>query len=935
MVSFIRNLLGDTPEKRAARVARQVVAPVARLERSVSALTDAGIRDAGRRLRDEYRRDCRPQPRGGAGKDMEQADARALDRLLPESFALCREAARRALGQRHYDVQIAGGACLHRGMIAEMRTGEGKTLVATLPASLYALSGLGAHIITVNDYLARRDAVWMGPVYDRLGLTVACLQHEAAFRYDPAGGDLTATTRREAYGADILYGTNSEFGFDYLRSNTAPAPEAQAQGDCRHFAIIDEVDNILIDEARTPLIISGPASQPEEHYRNFAQWASRLREGRDYYINRERGEAAIFTEEGIERMERWCGAGDLYAAENTHLVRYLENALTARALKQRDKDYVVQDGGVVIVDEFTGRLQPGRRWSDGLHQAVEAKEGLKVQRESVTYATVTIQNYFRMYGKLAGMTGTAATEAEELYRIYGLEVASVPTNRPLIRKDQPDLLYRSAEAKWRAVVAEVAACRERGQPALVGTASVEASEELSERLRRAGIPHQALNARNHEREAGIIAQAGRIGAVTVATNMAGRGTDIILGGAPTDDEDDDAPEARARERERVLALGGLRVIGTERHQARRVDNQLRGRAGRQGDPGSSRFYLSMADDLLKLANSKQIERLLKLLGLDDDNPIESRMYERGLNEVQSRLEAQHFDARRHLLDYDDELDEQRRMVYAQRNRLLRDQEAARELALELTAAELKDAALRCLPTPLVSYDWDIPGLLAGWRRIAGPAAPPPELAAAANALDEDDSGAGRARAAEALPANRDEVAALLAGATDRLYSEAAGRLDADVMDRLAQHLLLNLMDRRWMEHLTRMENLRSGANLRSIGQRNPLQEYRRDGKQAFQEMRALFQSDVARTLFATTSAAAAAEAMRTQSPMHAVYAGLATAGGGAPVTAGGSGGRRQERRRQAVGRNSPCPCGSGRKYKRCCARGGAAATATTPIIPAA
>ena len=669
MVSFLKKIVGDTPERAAEKIGKDLVPKINALEGSVRSLDDAGLRAKT----DEFRSRI--------------DNGESLDSILPEAFAVVREAAWRQLHQRHYDVQLIGGVVLHQGKIAEMKTGEGKTLVATLPAYLNALTGDGVHIVTVNDYLARRDPVWMGPVYHSLGLTVGCLQHEAAYIYDPELAEvgrngfkyLDQVERREAYQADILYGTNSEFGFDYLRDNMAMGSEYQVQGGRRHFAIVDEVDNILIDEARTPLIISGPSQQPVEHYSTCSRFAPRLREYEDYTID-DRTQAISLTEEGIAKAEKHLRVTNMYDPENFHLVQYVENALVADVMKVRDKDYVVQNGEVVIVDEFTGRLQFGRRWSDGLHQAVEAKEGVKVQRESVTYATITLQNYFRMYGKLAGMTGTAVTEADEFYKIYGLEVAAIPTNMPMVRDDGGDLIFPTDEGKWRAVVNNIVERSKSGQPVLVGTTSVETSEALSDRLRRQGIQHQVLNARNHEQEADIVAQAGRAGAVTVSTNMAGRGTDIVLGGADIDRED------WQDEHDRIIALGGLHVIGTEHHEARRVDNQLRGRAGRQGDPGSSQFFVALEDELMQRFGGDRIKSVMNWTGLNDDEPLENKLITKSITSAQVKVEGHHFDIRKHLLDFDDVLNQQRTVIYEQRSRILAG-EGLRESALEMLRTE--------------------------------------------------------------------------------------------------------------------------------------------------------------------------------------------------------------------------------------------------------
>ncbi len=887
MVSFLKKIVGDTPERAAEKLHSQLVPQVNRLENNIQSLSDDGLKAktvAFRRRLD---------------------DGASLDDLLPEAFAVVREAARRTLGQRHYDVQIIGGAVLHQGKIAEMKTGEGKTLVATLPAYLNALTG-GVHIVTVNDYLARRDPVWMGPVFHLLGLTVGCLQHDAAYIYDPTMDDpgkggyrhLTPVSRAEAYRADVLYGTNNEFGFDYLRDNMAVTSDLQVQsrdaGRPRHsFAIVDEVDNILIDEARTPLIISGPAPQPVEHYSNCARLAPRLRAYEDYTID-ERTQAISLTEDGIGKAERHLRVDNLYDPENFHLVQYVENAVVAQVQKVKDKDYVVADGEVVIVDEFTGRLQYGRRWADGLHQAVEAKEGLKVQRASVTYATITLQNYFRMYGKLAGMTGTAVTEADEFYKIYGLEVVAVPTNLPMIREDSGDLIFPTEEGKWRAVVAAIIDRSTSGQPVLVGTTSIETSEALSDRLRKRGVDHQVLNARNHEQEASIVAQAGRSGAVTVSTNMAGRGTDIVLGGADTDRDD------WRQEHDRVISLGGLHVIGTEHHEARRVDNQLRGRAGRQGDPGSSQFFIALEDELMQRFGGDRIKNVMNWTGLNDDEPLENKLITKSITGAQVKVEGHHFDMRKHLLNFDDVLNQQRSVIYDQRSSILTNQ-GLRERVMDMLGAEfdrLIDAHLRSRHAD----DWDIDGFLSALRQIC----PPPDE------LDNAD---------KVSQLRRERIADILEEYSETLYQSKEQSMGADNMETLVRLLLLKSIDTHWVNHLTHMENLRTGVGLQAVGQRDPLAVYRSEGQRAFAELTRQMQRDVTHTLFHVTLAPEAPPARPSPnddaptignrrnsrapvSPMAAV----SPARNAAAPRAG-----------RKIGRNSQCPCGSGKKYKRCCA----------------
>ncbi len=887
MVSFLKKIVGDTPERAAEKLRSQLVPQVNRFEDAIQNLSDDGLRAKT----GEFRRRL--------------DDGASLNDLLPEAFAVVREAARRTLGQRHYDVQIIGGAVLHQGKIAEMKTGEGKTLVATLPAYLNALTSGGVHIVTVNDYLARRDPVWMGPVYDLLGLTVGCLQHDAAHIYDPTMDDpgrgghrhLTPVSRAEAYRADVLYGTNNEFGFDYLRDNMAVTSDLQVQSrdagrPCHNFAIVDEVDNILIDEARTPLIISGPAQQPVEHYANCARLAPRLRADEDYTID-ERTQAISLTEEGIGKAERHLRVDNLYDPENFHLVQYVENAVVAQVQKIKDKDYVVADGEVVIVDEFTGRLQYGRRWADGLHQAVEAKEGLRVQRESVTYATITLQNYFRMYQKLAGMTGTAVTEADEFYKIYGLEVVAVPTNLPMIRDDSSDLIFPTEEGKWRAVIDAIIDRSTSGQPVLVGTTSIETSEVLSDRLRKRGVEHQVLNARNHEQEASIVAQAGRSGAVTVSTNMAGRGTDIVLGGADTDRDD------WRQEHDQVISLGGLHVIGTEHHEARRVDNQLRGRAGRQGDPGSSQFFVALEDELMQRFGGDRIKNVMNWTGLNDDEPLENKLITKSITSAQVKVEGHHFDMRKHLLNFDDVLNQQRSVIYDQRSNILTNQ-GLRERVVDMLGAEfdrLMDAHLRSRHAD----DWDIDGFLSGLRQIC----PPP------TELDNAD---------KVSQLRRDHIEDILEEYSETLYQSKEQSMAAENMETLVRLLLLKSIDTHWVNHLTHMENLRTGVGLQAVGQRDPLTVYRSEGQRAFTELTRQMQRDVTHTLFHVTLAPEAPPARSSPnddasttgnrrnsrapvSPMEAV----SPARNAAAPRAG-----------RKIGRNSKCPCGSDKKYKRCC-----------------
>ena len=869
MVNLIGKMLGD-PNDRIVKKYTPIAEEINSLESNFEAMSEDQLRDVTTQLKRRLE----------AGED--------LDKLLPEAFAAVREAAKRTLGQRHYDVQLIGGVVLHQGKIAEMKTGEGKTLVSTLSVYLNALQGRGVHVVTVNDYLARRDATWMSPIYHLLGLTVGCLQQQnGAYLYepsheadDPTFNCLSPATRRDAYVADITYGTNNEFGFDYLRDNMVVDQDLMAQREL-HYAIVDEVDNILIDEARTPLIISGPAEEPVQLYNTFARLVPRLIED-DYTID-DRTNSVSLTQPGIAKMEQWTKVGNLYDPDNFHLVHYMENALTAHVQRKRDKDYVVRDGQVVIVDEFTGRLQPGRRWSDGLHQAVEAKEGLKLQRESITYATITLQNYFRMYKKLAGMTGTALTEAEEFYKIYRLDVVAVPTHADMVREDASDLIFKSGEGKWRAVADEIKEHHEKGRPVLVGTTSIESSEKLSSLLDKLGITHQVLNAKQHEREASIVAEAGRPGAVTVATNMAGRGTDIVLGGNPA--ALDISREQWERDHQIVVSLGGLQVIGTEHHEARRIDNQLRGRSGRQGDPGNSRFYASLEDDLLRRFGGDRIKSVMGWVGLDDDTPIENRVVTKSLGNAQVKVEGHHFDTRKHLLDYDDVLNNQRQIIYDERRKAL-------------TGADLRDRIVGMVHDELTalvsrylggsdSRTWDVRGLLDEMGTIFTPPA--------------------WIRDEEKVPLmDRRVIEADLVQYADEMYENREVQVGAEDMRTLERLLMLRTVDAYWIHHLTTMDNLRQGIGLQAYGQRDPLVMYKTEGSKMFQGLLDRLQHDVVHSIFQVSlGPAATSRRADTQSKPSAMSA---ASGRSREAVAVGA---------RKVGRNEPCPCRSGKKYKRC------------------
>ena len=875
MVTVLQKILGDPNEKALKKL--------------------ASVKDAVNKLEPEFQRLSDEQLGAKTGEFRQRLEGReGLDDLLPEAFAAVRESARRNLGQRHYDVQLIGGAALHQGKIAEMKTGEGKTLVATLTVYANALTGRGVHVVTVNDYLARRDPVWMGPVYHALGLSVGCLQHDAAFVYDPEvdGGKLPflrPVSRADAYRADITYGTNNEFGFDYLRDNMSLTEAMRVQREL-HYAIVDEVDNILVDEARTPLIISGPAEEPVQLYQNFARLVPRLDSTEDYTID-DRTRAISLTQDGIAKMEQWTNTSNLYDPENFHLVHYMENALNAHVMKQRDKEYVVRDGEVVIVDEFTGRLQPGRRWSDGLHQAVEAKEGLKIQRESITYATVTLQNFFRMYEKLSGMTGTAATEADEFFRIYGLEVVEIPTNVPMKRDDHSDLVYQSHEGKWKAVTDRIVEMHQTQRPLLIGTTSIEDSEFLSDRLLNRGVPHQVLNAKNHEGEATIIAQAGRLAAVTVSTNMAGRGTDIVLGGADTFREDWQA------EHDRVVDLGGLHVVGTEHHDARRIDNQLRGRAGRQGDPGSSQFYVSLEDELMQRFGGDRIKTVMGWTGLEEDTPVENKLVTKSISGAQVKVEGYHFDMRKHLLEYDDVLNKQREVIYSDRHQALSEGNL-RDKTLEMLRQEYARLVAQYLPGRH-SDDWNCEGLIDDLGQIC----PVP------SELDDED---------KIFQYGVDQIGGILSAHAEAAFAEREAAVGAEQMRLTERFLLLRAIDSHWVQHLTAMENLRTGIGLHAYGQRDPLVMYRSEGQKMFHDLQNRIQRDVVRTLFhLSIDPAQLAAELGGNDSRNRRRNGTA----GSPMQAvNGSNRNAQPSGAAKVGRNAPCPCGSGRKYKRCCGK---------------
>jgi preprotein translocase subunit SecA len=790
---------------------------------------------------------------------------KALDAVVPDVFAAGREAMKRTLGMRQYDVQLMGAMVLHQGRIAEMRTGEGKTLIPTLAALLNGLSGRGAHVVTVNDYLARRDAQWMGPVFHFLGVSVGVITHDTSYLFEPGHPttderliNLRPVTRREAYAADVTYGTNNEFGFDYLRDNMVDTLEQRVQRE-RAFAIVDEVDNILIDEARTPLIISGQAEESADLYFTFARLVPRLKErpegaedGGDYFLDL-KDKAVSPTEQGVEKIEQLLGVENLYDAD-PRLARHFDSALKAHALYKRDRDYIVDDGEIVIVDEFTGRKMPGRRWSEGLHQAVEAKEGLRVQRESRTLATITFQNYFRLYDKLAGMTGTAMTEAEEFHKIYALEVVAIPTHRPMIRDDYPDLVYKNEAGKFNALIDEIEEMTQAGRPVLVGTVSVEKSEVLSTLLKRRGIKHDTLNAKFHEKEAGVVAQAGRTSAVTIATNMAGRGTDIKLGGDPAglaseilhkkglnpaevDKETYDAALEEARwvtdlDHEKVVEAGGLHIIGTERHESRRIDNQLRGRAARQGDPGSSRFYLSLDDELMKRFASERVAGLMERLGLEDDTPIESKLVSRTIESAQTRVEGFNFDIRKRVVEFDDVINKQRETIYAERDKVLRNED------LTETVRTFLDDEVEALGDTYLSSmspsEWNLEGLSVALRAMG--------LAEAGTSEDDLDD------AAQSRETLMEHMRSLVDGALD----ERQERHGEEVWGQVERFVLLRTIDSLWVEHLTELDDMRRGIGLRGYAQQDPLNEFRKEAYRLYEELSGLIRHQVATTIFRVT-----------------------------------------------------------------------------------
>ena len=869
----ITNLLGNSDEKALSKF-DHLVDQINTLESVYESKSDDELKSVSTTLKNEY----------GGGK--------SLDELLPDAFAAVREAAKRTLGQRHFDVQLMGGIVLHQGKIAEMRTGEGKTLVATLPAFLNSLSGEGVHVVTVNDYLAKRDAEWMGAIYNSLGVSVSALQNDYAYFFHPDSFDGNKVvgkqvTRKEAYESDITYGTNNDFGFDYLRDNMVDTSERRVQRG-RSFAIVDEVDNILVDEARTPLIISGPSQQNPSEYSKYAKVVPSLREEEDYSVE-EKHRSVSLTQNGIGKIEKFLKVDNLYDAENFGQVHFVENAVRAEVIYKKDREYVVKDGKVVIVDEFTGRLMEGRRYSDGLHQAIEAKENITVQRESVTYATITLQNYFRLYSKLSGMTGTAATEAEEFWKIYKLEVLSIPTNNPVMRSDHGDLIYRDQNAKYNAVVREIKSRVEIGQPVLVGTTDIDRSEILSGLLKKQGIKHEVLNAKQHDREATIIAQAGKPGAVTVATNMAGRGTDIVLGGSEDLLEGDIAQWEK--DHEHVLKVGGLLIIGTERHEARRIDNQLRGRSGRQGDPGETRFFCSLDDDLVKRFGGDRIQTIMDWAGMDDETPIENKMISRSIEGAQVKVESFHFDMRKNLVEYDDVVNSHRDIIYEQRDAVL-DGVELRPKIQRMIEGECEAVIAEGMSSS-ATENWDIEAVVADIQRII-------PLPGDLVDLDYVFNAGQRNYAEEVL----DHVG--------KIYNNFDAVLGDDNARSIERYIMLRTIDANWVQHLTAMENLRQGISLQAVGQRDPLVMYKKEGHELFQNLQSKIIDDVVHTIFKTgtpidpelgTQTISTPKVANQPKPVFKTN-------DSSKVVKKTSGPK--------VGRNEQCPCGSGKKYKRCC-----------------
>ena len=879
--SLIKKIVGSKNERELKRI-QPLVDQINQWEPKVSPLSDDQLRAKTAQFKERLER------------------GESIEEILPEAFAVVRETAKRALGERHYDVQLIGGIVLHEGKISEMATGEGKTLVSTLPAYLNSLKGEGVHIVTVNDYLAKRDSEWMGVIYRFLGLSVGVILHE-----------LNDQERKTAYQSDITYGTNNEFGFDYLRDNMKFTLEDYVQRDL-NYAIVDEVDSILIDEARTPLIISGPAEESTDKYYKINRIIPSLKQGKDYQLE-EKSHTAFLTEEGVADVEKLLHVENLYDPRNIEILHHVNQGLRAHTLFKRDVDYMVKEGQVIIVDEFTGRLMPGRRWSDGLHQAVEAKENVRIENENQTLATVTFQNYFRMYKKLAGMTGTADTEAAEFRKIYNLDVMVIPTNMDLMRTNYSDVIYKTEDEKFRAAVREIKDLYQAGRPVLVGTISIEKSERLSQLLKKQGIPHNVLNAKHHEREAEIIAQAGRVGAVTISTNMAGRGTDILLGGNPkflaktfVDEEPTEEALQKAREKalaivqkekEKVIQVGGLHVLGTERHEARRIDNQLRGRSGRQGDPGSSRFYLSLEDDLLRIFGSERISNIMGRLGIEEDQPIEHGLVTKAIENAQRKVEAHNFEIRKHLLEYDNVMNKQREVIYSQRREVLASEDL-KDTVMEMVEEQGEGLVDFYTDEKEHPEDWDLNALQDAVYQQFSFKWPLPSV---------EEDGVKRDRLEEMIVENAKEI-----------YRKKEEEFGAPTLRYLEKMIMLQSIDHHWKDHLLGIDQLKEGIGLRGYGQRDPLIEYQKEAYQMFLDMLDRIKKDTVEKLFAIQIAREQEmkEVKMERKQTFVMSRGEAAQGGSARTEDGKGVTVRREGKK--VGRNDPCPCGSGKKYKRCC-----------------
>ena len=893
--SILKKFVGSKNERELKRL-WPIVEKIGSMEPEIARLTDEQLQNKTVEFKERYSR------------------GETLDSLLPEAFAVCREAGKRVLGMRHFDVQLIGGMVLNSGKIAEMKTGEGKTLVATLSAYLNALAGKGVHVVTVNDYLARRDSEWMGQIYRFLGLTVGVIVH-----------GIDDAERRRSYASDITYGTNNEFGFDYLRDNMKFALDDYVQRPF-YYAIVDEVDSILIDEARTPLIISGPTEDSTDKYYIIDRIIPQLKKGAvveeeantlsgkrkrytgDFTVD-EKAKSATLTEEGVLKVEKLLRIDNLYDPRHMEILHHVNQSLRAHALFKRDVDYVVKDGEVLIVDEFTGRLMPGRRWSDGLHQAIEAKEGVVIENENQTLATITFQNYFRMYEKLSGMTGTADTEAEEFHKIYKLDVTVIPTNRPLLRPDFPDVVYKTESEKFKAVIDEIKECHTKGQPVLVGTISIEKSEVLSELLKKQGVPHNVLNAKQHEKEAEIVAQAGRKGWVTIATNMAGRGTDIVLGGNPdglsrqwrdnnpeATDEEYNAVLAKfrdecAREHDEVVGLGGLHILGTERHESRRIDNQLRGRSGRQGDPGSSRFYLSLQDDLLRIFGSERVAKIMDLLKIEEGEAITHGMITKAIENAQKKVEAHNFDIRKHLIDYDDVMNKQREVIYTQRREILAGQEI-RESFLEMMQETVEDLAEGYAIEKVPAAEWDWDGIAETAYKLFGMQLDIPQETM--------------------VRLNPENFRMLLKEKVQEMFDAKLADFGDEIMDHLIKVIMLQTIDTQWKDHLLSIDHLKEGIGLRGYGQKDPKQEYKKEAFNLFMNMITRIRAEVVEKIFWVQ--VGREEDVEEIEQQHQKKQRLVFNAGGEDVAP------QPTKSKKTAGRNDPCPCGSGKKYKKCCGK---------------